>query len=126
MVQMGDERTYRNQDKGPPRPATPPPLSVILGGGPAGEEESSPAGTWLPHLVRSKTDKHGQRPQRTTACIRPIRHLTGGGGASVCLGVDWAEDHHDLCLVDPDGGILAHPLILEGIRGGGAAACSRC
>jgi transposase len=37
----------------------------------------------------------------------------------VFLGVDWAEDHHDLCLVDADGRVLATRRIPEGIDGVG-------
>lgn len=36
---------------------------------------------------------------------------------SVFLGVDWAEDHHDLCLLDTDGTVLATRRIPEGIDG---------
>jgi transposase len=37
----------------------------------------------------------------------------------VFLGVDWAEDHHDLCLLDSDGRVLAARRIPEGIDGVG-------
>lgn len=37
----------------------------------------------------------------------------------VFLGVDWAEDHHDLCLLDADGRVLAARRIPEGIEGVG-------
>ena len=35
----------------------------------------------------------------------------------VFLGVDWAEDHHDLCLLDPAGTVLATRHIPDGLEG---------
>ena len=35
----------------------------------------------------------------------------------VFLGVDWAEDHHDLCLLDEDGRVLATRRIADGLDG---------
>jgi len=35
----------------------------------------------------------------------------------VYLGVDWAEDHHDLCLLDDDGARLAGRRIPDGLDG---------
>ncbi len=35
----------------------------------------------------------------------------------VFLGVDWAEDHHDLCLLDPAGAVLATRRISDGLEG---------
>lgn len=35
----------------------------------------------------------------------------------VILGVDWAEDHHDLCLMDPTGVVLATRRIPDGLEG---------
>ena len=33
------------------------------------------------------------------------------------MGVDWAEDHHDLCLLDRDGAVLATRRIPDGLEG---------
>jgi hypothetical protein len=35
------------------------------------------------------------------------------------LGVDWGETHHDLCLLDQDGGVLAARRIADGLAGVG-------
>lgn len=35
----------------------------------------------------------------------------------VFLGVDWAEDHHDLCLLDGDGRVLATRRVSDGLEG---------
>ncbi|KQV67691.1 hypothetical protein ASC64_10715 [Nocardioides sp. Root122] len=35
----------------------------------------------------------------------------------VFLGVDWAEDHHDLCLLNEAGAVLAARRIVEGLEG---------
>ncbi len=33
------------------------------------------------------------------------------------IGIDWADDHHDICLMDPEGKILKEFQILQGIDG---------
>jgi hypothetical protein len=33
------------------------------------------------------------------------------------LGVDWGERHHDLCLLDPDGSVLATYRVGDGLAG---------
>jgi Transposase len=35
------------------------------------------------------------------------------------LGIDWGEAHHDLCLLDQDGGVLAARRITDGLAGVG-------
>ena len=35
------------------------------------------------------------------------------------LGVDWGETHHDLCLLDQDGQVLAARRIADGLAGVG-------
>src|SRR5829696_8839239 len=35
------------------------------------------------------------------------------------VGVDWGEHHHDLCLVDQDGGVLATRRVADGLTGVG-------
>jgi 2-keto-3-deoxy-galactonokinase len=35
------------------------------------------------------------------------------------LGVDWGEAHHDLCLLDQDGNVLAARRIADGLAGAG-------
>jgi len=35
------------------------------------------------------------------------------------LGVDWGERHHDLCLLDPDGRVLATRRVGDGLAGVG-------
>jgi len=39
--------------------------------------------------------------------------------AVLFLGVDWGEAHHDLCLLDQDGSILAARRITDGLAGVG-------
>jgi len=36
-----------------------------------------------------------------------------------CLGIDWGEHHHDLCLLDQDGRVLAAGRIADGLAGAG-------
>jgi hypothetical protein len=38
----------------------------------------------------------------------------------VVLGVDWGEHHHDLCVLDQDGSVLATRRIADGLAGMGA------
>ena len=33
------------------------------------------------------------------------------------VGIDWAERHHDVCLLDPDGQVLARARIADGVQG---------
>jgi 2-keto-3-deoxy-galactonokinase len=41
------------------------------------------------------------------------------------LGVDWGEAHHDLCLLNQDGQVLAARRIMDGLAGvGGAGGCN--
>jgi 2-keto-3-deoxy-galactonokinase len=35
------------------------------------------------------------------------------------LGIDWGEHHHDLCLLDQDGQVLAARRIADGLAGAG-------
>ena len=35
------------------------------------------------------------------------------------LGIDWGEHHHDLCLLDQDGRVLAAHRIADGLAGAG-------
>lgn len=35
----------------------------------------------------------------------------------IYLGIDWAEDHHDICLLNEDGARLASGRVLDGVRG---------
>lgn len=35
------------------------------------------------------------------------------------LGVDWGERHHDLCLLDKDGSVLATRRIADSLAGAG-------
>ena len=39
------------------------------------------------------------------------------------LGVDWGERHHDLCLLDQDGAVLAARRVADGLAGWGS--CTR-
>jgi hypothetical protein len=36
------------------------------------------------------------------------------------LGIDWGERHHDLCVLDQDGNVLATRRITDGLAGVGA------
>ncbi|HEX3202321.1 MAG TPA: transposase [Actinomycetes bacterium] len=46
--------------------------------------------------------------------------LGGGWGRSPRgRGVDWGEHHHDLCLLDQDGRVLAAHRIADGLAGAG-------
>jgi hypothetical protein len=40
-----------------------------------------------------------------------------GGGAVLFVGDDWAEDHHDVELVDEAGMVLARKRLVEGLAG---------
>jgi hypothetical protein len=35
----------------------------------------------------------------------------------IFVGVDWAEAHHDVCVLDEAGAVLAKRRILEGLEG---------
>jgi hypothetical protein len=35
------------------------------------------------------------------------------------LGIDWGEHHHDLCLLDQDGRVLAARRVVDGLAGAG-------
>src|SRR5680860_1434930 len=37
----------------------------------------------------------------------------------ILVGIDWAEDHHDVGVMDQDGRMLAHERVPEGIKGVG-------
>jgi hypothetical protein len=42
--------------------------------------------------------------------------------AVLLVGIDWAERHHDVCLMAADGSVLARERITDGVAGGGQAA----
>ncbi len=35
----------------------------------------------------------------------------------IFVGIDWAERHHDVCVIDADGQILTKARIIEGLDG---------
>ncbi len=35
----------------------------------------------------------------------------------VFVGIDWAEKHHDVCVIDHEGGILARGRVADGVEG---------
>ena len=37
----------------------------------------------------------------------------------LCVGVDWAEDHHDVCVMDPGGEVLGQRRVADSVRGVG-------
>jgi Transposase/Transposase IS116/IS110/IS902 family len=37
----------------------------------------------------------------------------------LCVGVDWAEDHHDVCVMSPDGEVLAKRRVADSVSGVG-------
>jgi hypothetical protein len=39
------------------------------------------------------------------------------GGALLCVGDDWAEDHHDIEIVDDTGQVLTRRRLPEGLEG---------
>lgn len=43
---------------------------------------------------------------------------------TIFMGIDWAETHHDICLLDKDGKVLATCRIPEGLEGGNDQADS--
>ena len=49
------------------------------------------------------------------AARRSVQRRTG----MLFVGVDWGEAHHDLCLLDQDGGVLASRRIADGLAGVG-------
>jgi transposase len=40
-----------------------------------------------------------------------------GGGTMIFVGVDWAEVHHDVCVLDDEGQVLGKRRISEGVSG---------
>jgi predicted ABC-type transport system involved in lysophospholipase L1 biosynthesis ATPase subunit len=39
------------------------------------------------------------------------------GGGVIFVGIDWSETHHDACIVDGEGRVLAKGRVAEGIEG---------
>jgi hypothetical protein len=37
-------------------------------------------------------------------------------GSMIFVGIDWAERHHDVCVIDIDGQLLAKGRIIEGLH----------
>jgi Transposase len=35
----------------------------------------------------------------------------------IFVGIDWAERHHDVCVIDTDGQVLTRARIVEGLDG---------
>ena len=35
----------------------------------------------------------------------------------VFVGIDWAEKHHDVCIIDQEGAILAKGRVADGVEG---------
>jgi hypothetical protein len=42
--------------------------------------------------------------------------------AVLLVGIDWAERHHDVCLMATDGRVLAGERIVDGVARGGSVA----
>jgi len=43
-------------------------------------------------------------------CNPPRAHVhQSRGGAVIFVGVDWAEDHHDICVMNQDGAVVGVP-----------------
>ena len=61
------------------------------------------------------TDPLGRR------CAPPGSKRNGveRGKAVLFVGVDWAEDHHDVCVMDQAGEVLAKRRIANGVEGVG-------
>jgi Transposase len=41
----------------------------------------------------------------------------GEGAAVLLVGIDWAERHHDVCVMAADGSVLARERITDGVAG---------
>src|SRR5215813_12136969 len=41
------------------------------------------------------------------------------GGAVIFVGIDWSETHHDVCVMDVDGRVLAEGRVPDGVDGVG-------
>jgi hypothetical protein len=46
-----------------------------------------------------------------------IRHLDSGASVRLFAGDDWAEDHHDIEVMDEAGTVLARERLPEGVAG---------
>jgi hypothetical protein len=46
-----------------------------------------------------------------------VGHERGEDSLAVFVGIDWAEDYHDVCVLDEQGRPLAARRILEGLEG---------
>jgi hypothetical protein len=46
-----------------------------------------------------------------------IRHGVREGAMRLCVGDDWAEDHHDIEVMDEAGTVLARKRLPEGVAG---------
>ena len=47
----------------------------------------------------------------------PLARSVTQGGSMIFVGIDWAERHHDVCVIDADGQLLAKGRIVEGLDG---------
>jgi len=85
------------------------------------------SGETVPRLVLRRADGWWDVVPVSTAIRAPQVLLWLADGRSeqrrmavLFVGVDWGERHHDLCLVDQDGGVLATRRITDGLAGVGA------
>src|SRR5438477_2069954 len=60
---------------------------------------------------RSSTDPFGRR------VLLQARSGPRKGGGVIFVGIDWSETHHDACIVDLDGRMLAKGRVPEGVEG---------
>jgi hypothetical protein len=82
------------------------------------------SGETVPRLVLRRADGWWDVVPVSTAIRAPQVLLWLADGRSeqrrmavLFVGVDWGERHHDLCLVDQDGGVLATRRITDGLAG---------
>ena len=64
---------------------------------------------------RSSTDPLGCR--RVSLGSNRFHYIEQGGELTIFVGDDWAEDHHDIHLMDADGTRLASRRLPEGLAG---------
>jgi hypothetical protein len=73
----------------------------------------------VPPRVGEETDSWWDVVPRALI-IRSLRISSGSrakGGAVLFVGVDWAEDHHDACVMAEDGAVLGKRRVSDSVAG---------
>src|SRR5829696_147286 len=67
--------------------------------------------------MRRRSSSAAPLARRGVCSAREPPASKGGSHPVLFVGIDWAERHHDVCLLDPDGQVLARARIAEGVEG---------